>query len=285
MDRRHILGLIGAAPFVATPVVAATLAARPAKAATTLLNPNDPDDLYTIHRKLSHSFDTRVVYWYIRAVRYGLVDSQFTPFWDMHVGFLSVTEDEGEGHRTKNMSAIFYTDLNTGKLLETFDNPYTGEKIPVPQPGLGRSSGLYNKQGRANPPAERPGVTLTSYSDIGPAWVIGDDVWCRGDTGFRAVPTTDEGSLLQINDWTTYHGSIAEVSDPDVKSAAATETFNDIITWPAWLNMTGMPGNYVSRGFGRKSSTMDGMPPEWSAIMRDLYPKEFADPRAYIEGV
>jgi hypothetical protein len=279
MDRRHILGMLGAAPFAA-----ATFSPRPAKAATNLLNPNNPDDLYTIYRKLNLSFDNRVVYWYIRAVRYGLVDSEFTPFWDMHVGFLSITEDEGDGHRTKNMSAIFYTDLKTGELLETFDNPYTGEKIPVRQPGLGRSSSLHTKQGRAVPPAERPGATLTSYSDIGPAWVIGDDVWCRGDTGFRAVPTTDEDSLLQINDWTTYHGSIAEVSDPDVISANATDTFNDINTWPAWLNMKDIPGNYVSRGFGRKSWSMDDMPPEWSAIMRDLYPKEFADPRAYVEG-
>lgn len=279
MDRRHILGLMGAAPFVA-----ATLSPRPANAAANLLDPNDPDDLYTIHRKLSHSFDSRVVYWYIRAIRYGLVDSQFTPFWDMHVGFLSITEDAEGGHRTKNMSAIFYTDLRTGKLLETFNNPYTGEKIPVRQPGLGRSSSLHNKQGRDGHRAERPGVEVTEYNNIGPAWVIGDDVWCRGDTGFRAVPTTDEGSLLQINDWTTYHGSISEVSDKDVTSAAATETFNDINTWPAWLNMTDYPGNYVSRGFGRKSWSTDGMPPEWSAIMRDQYPKEFSDPRAYIEG-
>ena len=279
MDRRHILGLIGAAPFAA-----ATLSTRPASAATNLLNPNSADDLYTIHRKLSHSFDNRVVYWYIRAVRYGLVDSAFTPFWDMHVGFLSITDDVDDGHRTKNMSAIFYTDLNTGKLLETFNNPYTGEKIPVRQPGVWRSSGVHNKQGRDGHRPERPGVDVTEFGDIGPALVIGDDVWCRGDTGFRAVPTTDEGSLVQINDWTTYHGSISEVSDPDVTSANATETFNDINTWPAWINMGDRPGNYVSRGFGRKSWSMDGMPPEWSAIMRDLYPKEFADPRAYIEG-
>jgi hypothetical protein len=29
---------------------------------------------------------------------------------------------------------------------------------------------------------------------------------------------------------------------------------------------------------------MDGMPPEWSAVMKDQFPKEFADPRGYIEG-
>jgi hypothetical protein len=279
MNRRKILGMLGAAPL------ASSLAfPRLAKADGHLLNPNDSDDLYTIHRKLNYSSDNRVVYWYLRAIRYGLVDSAFTPFWDMHVGFISITEDDGDGFKSSTMSSIFYTDLETGKQIENFDNPYTGERLSVRQPGLGRSSRHYNKVGMENERPDRPGMNITQFGDVGPAWVVGDDVWVRGDTGFRGEPTTDEGSLIQINDWSTYHGSIAEVSDASVASANATQAFNDINTWPGWLNMGDRPGNYVSRGFGRKSWSMDGMPPEWSAVMKDQYPKEFSDPRGYIEG-
>lgn len=279
MDRRKVLGMIGAAP-----IAGSLLKSSMAMADGHLLNPNDPDDLYLIHRKLNYSMDNRVVYWYLRAVRYGLVDTAFTPFWDMHVGFLSITENEGEGFNTKTMSAIFYTDLETGKLLESFDNPYTGERVPVRQPGLGRSKRHYDKAGMKNERPNRPGMNITQWGEVGPAWVVGDDVWVRGDTGFRGEPTTDEGSLIHINDWSTYQGSISEVSDSSVASANATQAFNDINTWPGWLNMGDQPGNYVSRGFGRKSWSMDGMPPEWSAVMKDRYPKEFADPRSYIEG-
>lgn len=279
MNRRKVIGMLGAAPLVAS-----ILSPRPSRADGHLLDPNDPEDLYTIHRKLNYSFDDKVVYWYLRAVRYGLVDSAFTPFWDMHVGFISIAQDEGQGFRTKTMSAIFYTDLESGKLLDTFDNPFTGARVPVRQPGLNRSSRLYNKAGMVADRAERPGMNMTQFGAVGPAWVVDDDVWVRGDTGFRGEPTSDEGRLVQINDWSTYHGSISEVSNPDVMSANATQTFNDINTWPGWLNMDDRPGNYVSRGFGRKSWSMDGMPPEWSAVMRDRYPKEFTDPRSYIAG-
>ena len=65
----------------------------------------------------------------------------------MHAAFISISQDEGEGFRMKMMSGIFYTDLETGKLLETFDNPYTGERIPVRQPGVLRASRLYDKAG------------------------------------------------------------------------------------------------------------------------------------------
>jgi len=265
------------------PLAASTLG-RGASWAAGHVDPSSADGLYTIHRKLNYSFDDRVVYWYLRAIRYGLVDSFFTPFWDMHVGFLSIAKDEGEGFRTKTLSAIFYTDIHSGEILDQFDNPFTGERLPVRQPGVNRSSRLYNKAGMIADRAERTGFTMSQYGEVGPAWIVGDDVWCRGDTGFRGEPTTAEGRLIQINDWSTYHGSIAEVADSDVKSANATQAFNDINTWPGWLNMGEVQGNYVSRGFGRKSWSMDGMPPEWSAIMRDRYPKEFADPRAYIEG-
>ncbi len=278
MKRRDLLGMMGAVPLVASAI------GRRTALADGHVDPNTVDGLYTIHRKLNYSFDDRIVYWYLRAIRYGLVDSAFTPFWDMHVGFISIAEDEGDGFRTKTMSSIFYTDIESGELLENFDNPFTGERVPVRQPGMNRSSRLYNKAGMVADRTERPGMNMTQFGDVGPAWIVGDDVWCRGDTGFRGEPTTDEGRLIQINDWSTYHGSISEVADQDVTSANATQAFNDINTWPGWLNMGDVQGNYVSRGFGRKSWSMDGMPPEWSAIMRDRYPREYADPRAYIEG-
>ena len=278
MERRRMMSLLGAAP------IAASILGNKRAWSAGHIDPSDPDDLYAIHRKLNYSYDDRVVYWYLRAIRYGLYDSAFTPFWDMHVGFISIAEDEGEGFRTKTMSSIFYTDIETGKLLETFTNPYTGERLPVRQPGLGRSSRLYNKAGMVADRDDRPGMKMTQFGDVGPAWIVGDDVWCRGDTGFRGEPTTEEGKLLQINDWSTYQGSISEVFDEDVTSANATQAFNDINTWPGWLNMGDRSGNYVSRGFGRKSWSMDGMPPEWSAIMRDQYPKEYADARGYILG-
>ena len=181
----------------------------------------------------------------------------------MHVGFLSICEDEDNGFRTRTMSAIFYTDIETGQILENFDNPFTGERLPVRQPGLNRSSRRYNKAGMDREPMDRPGLDITQFGEIGPAWIVGDDVWCRGDTGFRGEPTNADASLVQINDWSTYHGSISEVADRDVTSANATQAFNDINTWPGWLNMGDISGNYVSRGFGRKSWSMDGMPPEW----------------------
>jgi hypothetical protein len=281
MKRRTALGLMASAPLA--PGLLASTSAVGASALS--LNPQDPDDLYLIHRKINYTYDDQPVFWFIEAVRYGLVDSAFIPFWNMHVGFLFTVHSTGEfDFETKQLSAIFYTDPATGKLLESFDNPLTGEKIPVRQPGLIRSSGHFDKTRHVRELRKVPGSRVTMGTDIGPAWIIGDDVWVHGDTWFRAEPTGDEGRLTQVNDWSTYHGSLTEVADPDVTCAAATMNFNDINTWPSWLNMGDRPGNYVSRGVGRKTNSGAGMPPQWQRIMKDLYPEEFKDLVGAIAG-
>ncbi len=289
IDRRTALTLLGGAIGGAAASGISTATADSHVNPGSYPDPNTVDGLYNIHRKLQFSFDDRLVYWYLRMMRYGLVNSAFTPLWDIHTAFLAVTENTKDGFQARMMSATFYTDIKSGRLLKEFDNPYTGERVSVRQPGLNRFSRDYNQLGLVTPlpkavVAERLGMPMTQFGNVGPAWIIGDDIWCRGDTGLRAEPTKTQRNIVQVNDWSTFHGSISEVANPNVTSANATQTFNDINTWPDWLNMADHPGNYVSRGFGRKSWSIDGMPQEWRAIMRDQYPRELADPRAYILG-
>ena len=280
MKRRTALGLMAAAPFVSS-------CSREVNGQQQLsLDPSNPDDLYLIHRKLNYTYDENPVFWYIEAVRYGLVDSKFTPFWNMHVGFLFTVDSLGEfDFRTNQLSAIFYSDLETGDLLDTFNNPFTGASIPVRQPGLIRSQSRFDKFRQVREEREIPGATVTTATDIGPAWINGDDVWVHGDTGFRAEP--DESSdrrLIQVNDWSTYHGSLKEVADPSVASAQATMNFNDVNTWPDWLQMGDRPGNYVSRGVGRKLRSGEGMPPQWLRFRAERFPEESRDLAGAIEG-
>jgi hypothetical protein len=47
-----------------------------------------------------------------------------------------------------------------------------------------------------------------------------------------------------------------------------------------WIGMKGVTANSVSRGRGRKSHSLDGMPPAWRAFMAEHEPEAYAD----IEG-
>lgn len=116
MKRRSFLSGIGAAAMVGSPVIITSKRSR----AAPLLNPDKPEDLHLIHRKLSFTLDDRPVFWFINATRMGLRDYEVTPFWRMHVGFVSVIKGVGDyRYESSLLMTIYYSDLKTGKLLET----------------------------------------------------------------------------------------------------------------------------------------------------------------------
>lgn len=284
MDRRTFLGMMGAAglpPF--------TLAAD-AHAALDL-NVANPNDVLLILRKLAHSVGDEPVFWWIRTTRHGLVDSAFTPLWGQNGGAIFATRD-GEDKDSYEASVIvinFTIDPETGDPIETFTNPYTNKEMKLQSfGGIDPIHVTYRSGGGESGPeqASPPGFKVTaSRLPVGPALIEGDDVWVRSDNVFRMEPTSPgSGRLVQINDWSTYHGSLKDVANSDIKSAPATWSFNDINTWPSWMGMENRPGNYVARGMGRKVFRIDDMPPSWRRLMAERHPDILKDPLGALRG-
>jgi len=244
-----------------------------------------------ILRKLAHSLGNEPVFWWIRNIRYGLIDSAFTPLWGQNGGAIFVTsESEDEGAYNAAVLIInFPINPDTGQYIETFKNPYTDKEMELQAFGGTEPIRVtYRRPGSepTPPPAAPPGYKFTaSRLPVGPAHIEGDDVWIRSDNVFRMEPTTPgKGRLMQVNDWSTYHGSLQDVANRDIDSAPATWTFNDINTWPRWMGMEDRPGNYVARGFGRKVFSIDEMPESWRALMAEHHPDILDDPPGAISG-
>jgi hypothetical protein len=280
MKRRTALRLMGAAVAVS----GAPMILRPAAAAPLKLDPKNPEHVRLIYRKLAYAADDKVYFWWMRGTRLGLVNSAFTPFWDMHIGQIFTVRDLGpDSFEVSSISGNFYTDVETGRFLETFKNPLTGKEVKVnyAPPRVGKR--VYTKDGLKND-FQRPGVTLTRTGNVGPAWIEGQDIWVRGDTSLRGEPNAPGAKLFQVNDWSTYFGALKDVADPDVKSAPAGQAFNDVNTWPDWLEMGNQPGNFVSRCFGRKVTRYEDMPEVWRKIMAERAPAVAKDPAGALKG-
>jgi len=154
MNRRTSLGLLGGS------VLASTCgAAKPNSTAqeTLSLDPNNPEDLHYMHRKLAYALDDRLTYWSIEALRMGFRDGVLTPFWNLHVGIVYKSETLDDfRYSNKAILKIFYTDLKTGDLLERFDNPYTGETVEAKQPGLFKTNRIFGLTGIETDTGEAP---------------------------------------------------------------------------------------------------------------------------------
>jgi hypothetical protein len=254
----------------------------PARAETLELDPSNPDHTLLMYRKLAHTTDDSVTFWWAHLERYGLVDAALVPFWKVHVAALLTAKDvdDSGAYEANAISLVSYTDLETGKFLETFANPITGNDVPVSYlPPTPRKT-LYTRDGPQVKPPQRKGFTITSKHSLISA-VEGGDVWVNSDDITRFEPDTPEaGTLFQVSDLNTYHGLLKDVANAEVSSAPATWDFQDILSWPPWLEMGDRPGYYVSRGYGRKVSSFDEMPSDTLALVKMRFPKIYADPVA-----
>ena len=281
MKRRTALGLIGAA--AAAPLVRAPTA----RAELLDLDPSNPAHTLMITRKLAHSMDDSLVYWWAQLLRMAVIDKIATPLWNVYVGAVLRTRDFDEhgAYETTAISMVFYTDLETGEFLETFKNPFTGQEVEI---GYFPARPATQLRSTDESHEERPaqgGFRSIRMHPLGPAVIEGDDVWVRDDAIFRREPETPEaGRPFRGNDWSTYHGSLSDVGNPEVLNAPATWHFNDILSYVPWMGMGDHPGDYVSRGFGRKVSSFDSMPARLREFIRTRHPEIYRDPAGALDG-
>ncbi len=276
-SRRGVL--IGAAIIAGGAVAGRARAARPGA-----FDPASPADQALAFRKLAYSTDGKVGFWWLRGRRYGLVEGDLTPFWDMHVGSWFRARDlEGGHYETTTISVSVYTDCATGEVLEAFTNPYTGKKVRIGRFPPTPVRAVYGPEGRLPTPDAAP-AGLTAKAAIGPTWVEGDSVYVTADVILAGALISDPTTRVRVNDLTTYAGSVRDVLDPAVAMAPAAQIFNDDNTWPAWLEMGDRPGSYFSRAQGRKVFRYEDMPAVWRGEMARLYPAIARDPAGALAG-
>lgn len=277
MNRRSLLKSAAALGF------AAPLAACANARGRLTLDPAKPDERLLMYRKILHATDDRLVFWWMKLTRYAQIENGLTPLWNIIVGNISRTEDHPEGGYVLNERAVlFYTDLETGKPLERWKNPWTGETIEIRNrlPPPNRARVTVNGVERAPDP---PTLRVERRSPIGPVIIVGDEVWVKGDMQSRSTPVQG-GVTRHVNDLSDYQASLADVLDPRVASAPARKYFADVIGWQAFMNMGDRPGGLVGRGPGGKVFSIDDMPDIWRTTVSDRWPEIVRDPRAALAG-
>lgn len=288
MKRRTALGYMGAAVGLAATSGIVEAASKNASRGGASLDLSDQRTLANTFRKVAYSLDESVTFWWLNGTRYGVVDSVLTPFWDMYVGAWFTTRTIDADHYEVTMvGANFYTPPNSTELLTNFRNPYTGKEVPVkynpPKPMITKM-GLEGGSAFGGP---IPGMKSTKSDAAGPGWVQSGEVLIRGDMILNAQPIDPSTGAkpLVVADLSTYVAKLEDVTNPKVKNAPASQSFNDILTWPKWLEMGDQRGSYFSRCYGRKEFSYAGMPATWRKLFEQVMPDVAKDPAAALRKV
>jgi hypothetical protein len=242
---------------------------------------SDPQRLLTAFMRLSGSLDNRLVIWWMDGRRYGVVGARATLMYGMKVGMFHRFFRQPDGsYKLAMFELTYYTDLATGELLETYENPYTGQTNRVMHVRLGPDIRHQTSTGLADPGDP---MVHDYHSGLGPALIRGDDVWIPTDVEATIKFPNPKAPEIILNHYTTVHGSLRDAIDPDVVSAPATLAFQNILKWEPWMRMGDHPGHMMSRAAGRKLESVDDLPADYLDMAARVHPKLIADPIATLE--
>ncbi len=273
INRRTTLAGLGAIALAAT-----TRVAWPAAG----LDLGNWRDRLTALAKMRGSTDERLTIGYVIGTRYAVPDHRAIPM----MGILAATFSRyrrvsAEAFEARTLEVAFFTDAETGRLLERWKNPVTGAIVEVPQTRMGPSRITMTADGLtvASPSGEATGMELRHR--FLPPVMVGDDVWITEDIRVDAAPG---GRAFVYNEFSTYHARKSDLDDPARATVPTRVDYQSLITYRPWMGFGDAPGHTIARGAGARVTGIGELPPYYLELLRRHHPDVAADPLAVLGG-
>ncbi|MDH5277270.1 MAG: DUF1838 domain-containing protein [Gammaproteobacteria bacterium] len=273
LDRRSLLTGFGA--------LALGTAARPAWPRPGL-DLDNRRDLLTALVKLRGATDPRLVIGYVVGARYAVPEHRIIPM----MGFLAATFSQyrrldDDSFEARALEIGYFTDLASGKLLETWRNPVTGTTVDVPHTRMGPSRIIVTADGLTVPRPSGEAAGLELKHVFLPPVIVGDNVWVTEQINVDGPPAPRP---FVYNELTTYQALKSELDDPARASVQTRVQYQSLITYRPWMGFGDTPGHTVARGSGLHVARLDDLPPYYLELTRRRHPDVLKDPLALLAG-
>ena len=242
------------------------------------LDPNDSEDALTIARKIACSTIDGVAatyWWHGRAYsrRQGESDRLLFHVEGMNTRACVAAKDpdRGTGYRMVSRELLIYRDP-AGAALATWDNPWTGETVPV----------LHV----ANDPVNFAAYEIDRFGQPY-RWTghITEGKWRQSTTVPLFYPNPlggdfqpEVGGTYHATEMFNFMGDAADLLDADTDSARAHVGWSRMSDWLPWMKMGGREGAIYMHTAGLKLSSWDALPDTMKAEIEAYYPAYRAPP-------
>ncbi len=259
----------------------------------------DPNDAASVLRtvfRMRGSEDGRIAMGWLKARRYGVVDAEITPLFGMVTGTFSRYRPLADGSIVStSFELAFYTDLDSGEVLDTFTMPYTGKTVEVPRlmlgPSISTTRAVFHELTETGPSGERtdseiamrPLGSTRLERWLGPITVKDGNVWITQAYSAKLVPGDPKLDKVIYSESVTSQAAHADVLNPDLVTIPSTLSYTGITSWRPWMQMGDHPGQTTSHGVGGKAFDADDLPDDYRAMAERYYPAALNDPGAVLE--
>jgi hypothetical protein len=260
----------------------AAAALPPTLAAAGVLDPTRPEDARAIYRKMRYRTDSGLVFAWVKGPHLAVVGANLTPMYGINLGAIQrITQRPDGGFDVREIEISFTTDVDTGRRLTEFRNPFTGEVLPVKVRTPRPSTVSYSRDNDLRAPPTYQGAKFDVSHYPVSTFVIGDELFVRDRT--RATLQAAGQPERILNEISTFSAPRAVVLDPTVASVDAKVQSNDMTSWPTWLKMAGAPGVMGLYAVGGKARDFSSLPADWLEMVHEVWPEIAADPIAALD--
>ncbi len=202
-------------------------------------------------------------------------------------GVLRIEQQADDSFRVFNRECAFYTDLKTGKFIDTWKNPYTKEICdvkPIHNMQVNAHLIVSPKVGTAIE-MDFDGTRMEIPMPLG--WQTFDDKLFslfEVHTAFpnelkpEVWPRESSGKAIRIGEIFQRVASLADIENPDLTSTDYSGTWTRIGPWLPWMRQGRADGSLLYRTFMTKLQSVDQLPADLKAITAERLPEYFIAP-------
>lgn len=260
------------------------------------MRPDDPEWNRDTLARLSGDMDFGKVKhgWYSGSVCGVREGEPLRPLMDFE-GFSSIRlVDNGDGTYQRLLrETVYYKDLETGEVMDTYVNPYTDEEVkvvPVTNDPFnqvitqyapkGPSYGGLRKVEQKREPLILPWKitkpdTVTLARDIHLFYpsALQPDEW----------PRESSGKMVRVSEFFRYIIAKDDIENPELTSIEYSGTWSRVTPWLPWMLMGQAEGHIVYMGTMGSFKQLDMLSPQVRAYAEKNHPQYFDAPTEWVE--
>lgn len=243
------------------------------------LDPNQPADAMTIARKIQCStVDAEPVtyswFGHLYVRKQGERDKKLFAIEGMNVRQCTAASDEkrGDGYKLVSREIMLYKDPETGEVLSTWDNPWTGETVEVLHVANDPVNFAQYEIGRDGRPSTFAGEIE------GSTWRQTNTVPLFYPNPLASKYQKQIGGSYHATEMFNFFGNTADLLDAEGNTAEVHVGWVRMSTWLPWMNMQGREGLLYVHASGKKLESWEDLSETMKAEIYRHYPDYVAPP-------
>ena len=178
--------------------------------------------------------------------------------------------------RLLSRELTYYRDLKTGKILDEWDNPITGQRNSVQQVANDPVNTVLNAPGR---PLHLPWVEAGDQLML----TLNIPLTYPNPLTPKDFPKQSSGEMYMGSEHFMFFVPRSEIQDPAVKQAGVTYGWTRVGPWLPWMEMGQAPGGLLYVAQGNKKASIKDLAADIQERVLSTYPEYATAPKTWVQ--